>query len=262
VDSTGDVGAYSSISIGADNKPVISYYDVTNGDLKVAKCNDAACAGSDETITTVDSGGTNSVGLFSSITVGTDANPVISYFDETAADLKVAKCTDASCTAAPTISAVDSVGNFGSYSSIVIGVDGNPTIAYKSVLGLGSGSLKVAKCNDPACTGGNESLSTVDVSGDAGTFSSIIIGGDGNPTITSFDPTAGDLKLARCNDAACAGGNEANSTLDSAGIVGAYTSITLGADANPVISYYDVTNGDLKLIKLSHTSWTPNGWGR
>ena len=36
VDSTGDVGEYTSIAIGADKLPVISYRDVTNTDLKVA----------------------------------------------------------------------------------------------------------------------------------------------------------------------------------------------------------------------------------
>ena len=38
VDSTGDVGQYTSITMGSDSLLVISYYDVTNGDLKVAKC--------------------------------------------------------------------------------------------------------------------------------------------------------------------------------------------------------------------------------
>ena len=54
----------------------------------------------------------------------------------------------------------------------------------------------------------------------------------------------------------------AATTVDSTGDVGRFTSITVGADANPVISYYDGTNFDLKVVKLGHTSWIPNGWGR
>jgi len=42
-------------------------------------------------------------------------------------------------------------------------------------------------------------------------------------------------------------------TVDSADNVGWYTSITVGADANPVISYYDDTNDDLKVVKLRRT---------
>ena len=45
VDSGGNVGSHTSITLGADGLPVISYYDVTNLDLKVAKCINAACTG-------------------------------------------------------------------------------------------------------------------------------------------------------------------------------------------------------------------------
>ena len=50
------MGYYTSITIGTDGLPVISYRDYTNGDLKVAKCGNAACS-SGNTLTTVDSGG-------------------------------------------------------------------------------------------------------------------------------------------------------------------------------------------------------------
>jgi hypothetical protein len=43
----------TSVTIGADGLGLISYYDVTNGDLKVAHCSDAAC--SSAIITTLDS---------------------------------------------------------------------------------------------------------------------------------------------------------------------------------------------------------------
>ena len=43
VDTVGGVGQYTSLSIGADGLPVISYYDITNVDLKVAKCANAFC---------------------------------------------------------------------------------------------------------------------------------------------------------------------------------------------------------------------------
>ena len=89
VDSGGNVGFDISITIGTDGLPVVSYYDSTNGDLKVAKCGNAACS-SGNVLSTVDSG--FNVGRYTSIAIGTDGLPVISYYVVTTQDLKVAKC--------------------------------------------------------------------------------------------------------------------------------------------------------------------------
>ena len=43
VDGASFVGKYSSIALGADGLPVVSYYDQGNGDLKVAKCFRSTC---------------------------------------------------------------------------------------------------------------------------------------------------------------------------------------------------------------------------
>ena len=46
LDSTGDVGRFpgTSVAIGTDNNPVISYYDSTNTDLKVYRCRTTDCS--------------------------------------------------------------------------------------------------------------------------------------------------------------------------------------------------------------------------
>ena len=85
IDSAGDVGEFSSIAIGTNGNPIISYHDNTNGDLKVAACNNPTCTTS--TNTTIDSVGL--VGWYTSITIGTNGNPIISYWDQTNQDLKV-----------------------------------------------------------------------------------------------------------------------------------------------------------------------------
>ena len=148
VDSTGVVGEYSSIATGADGLPVIAYYDQTNGDLKVAKCADAACSTSSSA--TVDTGGTANVGQYTSITIGADGLPVIAYYDLTNADLKMAKCGNPACSAGNAVTTVDTGGtaNVGQYTSITIGADGLPVIAYYD---LTNGDLKVAKCANSFC---------------------------------------------------------------------------------------------------------------
>ncbi len=49
--------------------------------------------------------------------------------------------------------------------------------------------------------------------------------------------------------------------VDSAGFVGLYTSITIGTDGLPVVSYFDNTNGDLKVVKCGSILCIPN-WTR
>ena len=70
------------------------------------------------TVTSVDTGST--VGYYTSIAIGVDGLPIISYQDQSKADLKVAHCEDVACTSA-TISTVNSAGFVGRYSSIAIG---------------------------------------------------------------------------------------------------------------------------------------------
>lgn len=246
VDSAGRVGSHNSIAIGADGLPVISYYDESNGDLKVAKCGNTACSAGN-TLTTVDSSGF--VGSYSSIAVGADGLPVISYYLISSIHLKMAKCGNAACSAGNTLTTVDGTFDVGRYSSIAVGADGLPVISYYD---LGNGGLKVVKCGNAACSASN-TLTTVDTIGDVGLYTSIAIGPDGLPVISFFDTTYDDLKVAKCGNAACSSGNTIN-TVDNAGSVGQYTSIAIGSDGLPVISYYDGTNGDLKVAKCGNAS--------
>jgi predicted regulator of Ras-like GTPase activity (Roadblock/LC7/MglB family) len=247
-DPAGRVGLYSSIAVPADGLPVVAYYDDTADALKIAKCNDPACSGGDETLTTVDDSASN-VGMYARLALGFDDLPVVAYYDATARSLKVLKCNDAACSGGDeTISTVDDPGNtVGQHAAIAIGADGFPIIAYEQTAPF---ALKAAKCNDAACSGGNETLSIVDPGGgnNVGKFAAIAVGAGGLPVISYFDDTADALKVARCNDVACSGGDETLSVVDDTpGREGQYTSIAVGNDGLPVISYYDGTAAALKV---------------
>ena len=255
IDSTGSVGAHTSTAIGTNGNPIISYYDGTNNDLKVAACKNPTCAGATEvdrsTNVTIDS--TGSVGLSTSITIGINGNPIISYTDATNGDLKVAACLNPTCTTS-TNTTIDSTGDVGLDTSIAIGINGNPIISYYDDT---NSDLKVAACNNPTCTGATEgdrsTNATIDSNGAVGSDTSITIGINGNPIISYLDATNGDLKIAVCNNPTCTGVTEAdrsiNTAIDgSADYLGQYTSITIGTNGNPTISYYDTTNGDLKVF--------------
>lgn len=239
VDSIGWVGLDSSVTIGADGLPVISYYDDTNSYLKVAHCGNASCSAGN-TITTVDTG---SVGQETSITIGADGLPVISY---EGGGLKVVHCGNSACSSGNTISAV---GGGAGHTSIAVGTDGLPIISYGR-----ASSLEVAHCGNLACSSGN-TVTVVDSAGDTGHNSSLTMGADGMAVISYFDNTNGDLKVAHCGNAAC-------STLNTTVVVDTNlsnfpTSMVVAANGMPVISYYDVVNGDLKVAHCSNHFCVP-----
>lgn len=248
-----DVGRDSSIAIGADGYPVISYYDLIEGTVKFIKCNDAACSGYDETFSIVD----NFTNGETSMALGDDDLPVIVYakYDAQGSYLNVAKCNDISCAGGgESISAVDGPGNdLASYNSLAIGVDGLPVIS-----SYDQEALRVVKCNDPSCTGGDETISIVDqTEGAPGAWSSLAIGVDGFPVISYNEHNPSVLKFAKCNDPACAGGDEAITILDDTSeYAGWYTSIAIGADGYPVISYSNNWDWELRVVKCNDAACT------
>lgn len=114
IDSTGDVGQFTSIDMGGDGLPHIVYYDVTNGNLKLANCNNATCTA--PTIITLASSG--DVGKYANIRKDPiDGFMRIAYYDETNGDLRYIRCTNAACTTRNS-TIIDSAGDVGKYVSM------------------------------------------------------------------------------------------------------------------------------------------------
>ncbi len=84
-----DVGRYTDIAVNGDYA-YVSYYDVTNGDLKLA------VRGPDGSWNTVKVDGFGAdLGLYTSVAVDSDGLPAISYFQRSgSADFDVAQCPD------------------------------------------------------------------------------------------------------------------------------------------------------------------------
>lgn len=262
IDTLGDVGKYTSMIRWKDStrttNVLISYYDVTNGNLKIAWRKNPLDT---FIITTIDSIG--NVGLFTSICFDSVyKQPRISYYDATNGDLKLAGFSDTGWV----IEKIDTTGDVGQYTSIAIYKD-TLCISYYDVT---NGDLKLAICD-----GTNSTIQKIDTTGDVGKYTSIhFSSGMKAPSISYYDVTNGDLKWAyngniqrvdttgdvglyisqpnkhyfyyyydKTNGNLKAGWTDG--IIDSAGDVGQYTAEAAG-EIFAFVYYYDVTNGNLK----------------
>ncbi|MCW5874747.1 MAG: class F sortase [Anaerolineales bacterium] len=234
VDDPG-VGAYTSLAMNSSDNAVISYYDGSNGNLKLARCDNTLCTLN--TINTV-AGGPNDEGMNSSLKLGAGDLPVIAYYDADDDSVKLARCSATDCSGAVTINTVDDSAHVG-FNGISLQLDssGFPVMSYYDIT---NSRLKLAHCSDLFCTGAI-TINVVDDSANVGQYSSMKLDG-GLPVISYYDETNGDLKLARCQDVNCASADII--VVDAVGDVGWDTSLQLGSAH---ISYYDVTNGNLML---------------
>lgn len=230
VDSSGRVRSpYSSLAIGADGLPAISYY--RSGHLRVLHCGNLACSRGN-TIRTVDR--QPGVGYSSSIAIGADGLPLISYGSDPGAGegstarikqhLKVAHCGNSKCSRGTTITTVDKHRAVGYQSSVAIGADKLPLIVYL----VYHNGLKVLHCGKLACTSGNTGTSVARAES-----ASMVIGADRLPLIVYPTQGAG-VRVLHCGNRAC---REGNRTV----VIGGYwsTSLTIGRDGLPLIGYFD-----------------------
>jgi hypothetical protein len=223
VDSRGNIGLYTSIGLDSNDRPHISYYDETEGDLRYVRW-----TGFGWLIDIVDTSG--DVGLYTSIAVDSEDRPHISYYRKDSGDLKYAWHDGERFQ----IKTVDEVRDTGLYSSIALDLNDKPFISYYE---KSRGALKFAKLN-----GTMWETEYVDDWGDVGLYTSLALNSTGVPHISYYDKTHGDLKYIKGNET---GWNESR-VIDGKGDVGLYSSLALSVDDVPYVSYYDKIRGDLK----------------
>lgn len=237
--SGGDVGEETDIAFDASGRALISYYDATNQDLKVAYCVDSACTSA--THLTLD-GGSDLTGRFSLLAFGSDGFALISYYlglpDE---NLRLIHCQNADCSASAAPVILDGANGAGIFTSIAIDPnDGLARIAYRA--GNAIDDIRFLRCTDTACSTWASPV-TADPSNSQ--YVSMTIGGDQLPLVIGYDLDALHLEAIHCANSACS--SSTNFAVDSAGDVGKYNSITTGANGLGVMSYYDDGLDNLKL---------------
>jgi subtilisin-like proprotein convertase family protein len=149
----------------------------------------------------------------------------------------------------------EDVQRVGEYSSIALDASGNPRIAYYYYVDGNHGVLRYAYYDGQAWHVENvDGNSPGSVNDDVGRYTSIKIDAQGNPHISYYDVTNGDLMYAVWRS-----GTWQITTVDgttgSTDNVGQFTSLAL-YNGLPRIAYYDVANGDLKYASYDGSRWT------
>jgi hypothetical protein len=243
----GGAAYWTSLKIGADGLPIVSYQQA--GTLVVIHCGNQACTEANVR-TVVDAPPGMFVGGYSSIAIGADGLPIISHTDGGA--LRVSHCGNMSCSSGNTsTTADDPPEDVGRYSSIAIGSDGLPVISHWSFAAL---ALRVTHCGNLTCTSGNTSTFADDPADSVGSFTSMAIAANGLPIISHFNLSASALRVTRCGNVTCTAGNISTNIDDPPGGAGANSSIAIGPDGLPVISHTDGAALGLRITKCLTTS--------
>jgi len=193
VDSTGDVGRYSSLALDPSGNPVISYYNYTFvsdtvhgygpfvwpiGDLKLVHCGDPFCTGPETPIvpdstsdTLTRSFTTEDTGLRTWLQLDSAGNPVVVY---------------------------EHAHHF---------IPSNPFPPPSFPTGVAASyTLKVLRCNDTGCLGGDDDPVSVDLAASSGLKRHpAFVLTDDSPTIVSAQWEV--LQVMRCLDPICSTGD-------------------------------------------------------
>lgn len=251
----GGQGHGTAVAVGVDGRPVIAFRDGERHSLRVASCGDPRCSDPGAiTITEVDPGvdvefHDGDVGSTPSIAIGADGRPVVAYHDRGRGALKIAHCDDAACTTA-TIAILDrgSTGGagVGSDTSIVIGPDGLPIVAFRDADEL---ALKTARCSNERCSQAVVSTIVQEAGRDPGHGTSVALAPDGSLLFAFADWSDDGAYLARCPDAAC--GSVSLRRLDRAE-QGASSDVAVGLDREglPVVAYRQREPGDERASRV------------
>lgn len=220
------VGQYTSVCLNSAT-PIVSYYDQTRGDLKLATKSGTWA------LVRIDSAG--NVGRFSSVANSGLNQTKISYYSDTLRQLKYARQQGSNWV----LELPDPAINTGHFSSLALS-GSVPTIAY-----FDSAGGRIKRASKPSTSW---VVDTADNSGNAGGHISLALDPSGQPAISYFDLANGDLRLARRLGTAWI-----LEAVDTASTVGMYSSCRIGADSTVYIAYYDRTQSRLKLASTADT---------
>jgi len=165
--------------------------------------------------------------------------------------VKILRCGNPACSSGNSIVTADSSGQVGFQTSIALDASDRPIVSYYD---NAAGDLKVLRCGNTICSSGN-SITSPDTVGTIGTYSAIALDASDHPIVSYVDDTNARIKVLSCGDATCSSGNTI-ATPDVASFVDRATDIALDVSGEPVVSYFDLSSDDIKVLDCGNLSCT------
>ena len=247
VDGGGEARSMSALAVGADGRPLITYY--SGNTFKLAQCQTLNCTAA-SAIRTIDPNIKAGEPNDTSMAVDRHGRPIIAYQALTTTGpsgtgFAVAKCLDTTC-GVVTTTILDAGGI--AYS-LGIAPDDLAAIAYLDSTRVPS-VLKFVKCLDVACT--RAAIKTLETTS-TGAGLALAIGVDGLPIISYVLNSTNTLTVIKCLTADCETGLK--TSLDPQSSPNGWARLGIGSDGLPAISYFDL-NSRLKLAKCTNADCT------
>lgn len=259
LDTTGNIGSSSSVAVGTDNRVHITYRDDRQQlpRLRYATCL-APCADLlSFRFATIDQSSLG-VGVQPSISVGQDGSLNITYYDFVSAFLRYAECTAADCAVDGnwSVGTIDNGPMVGRSSALVVDAAGLRQVVYADSL---NGNLRYATCA-ASCTSVNSWLISNISVGDRGEEPSLAIGNNGTLFLTYFARATGDLVYGECTTNCLLPGNWTMTPLQTTGIVGRGSQISINARNRRQVIFADDDGTALRYTTCVNTCTQANRW--
>lgn len=259
LDTLGNIGSSSSITVGSDNRVHITYRDdrQTLPRLRYATCQ-APCADlTSFRFATIDQSSLG-VGIHPSIMVGQDGSVNITYYDFVSAFLRYAECdaTDCALDSNWNVGTIDNGPFVGSSSSLVVNSAGLRQVAYSDSL---NGRLRYAVCAT-SCTAVNAWVLSQISSADQGQEPALALGNDGTLFVTYYARATGDLMYGECTTTCEVPANWTLTPLATAGLVGQASQVSVNARNRRQVIFADDGTTTLRYGTCVGTCTQANRW--
>lgn len=265
-----DVGAFTSLAIGADGEPRIAYQDRTHGALKLARR-----AGMEWTTSIVDDGGGAETGRYASLALDASDTPLVAYFSPRLrnddgtyrSELRAARAATATPTGPAdfTVEVIESetIPCAGACAMGEVCVaDGLRCLTPLDPSNCGMAGCMTGSCVDrgdgmgPVCADTLAPPTSQDLPEGVGLFASLELLPDGRPAVAYYDRTLGELHVrVRGADAWNGWTVEGGDTVDA----GMHCDLAVGADGTLHVSYVEAVTDQLWYRQVNPDDGTSPG---